>query len=96
MPRENATWMSLDAIQAWAATATSTNTRPDALLRDAKLYEIGAGTSEIRRMLVGRDLVQGRQQMALTPGTSPDERPYLRACTGVCREQGAGSARRHD
>jgi isovaleryl-CoA dehydrogenase len=29
-------------------------------LRDAKLYEIGAGTSEIRRMIIGRDLVQGR------------------------------------
>ncbi len=41
---------------AWAATATSTTIRPGGLLRDAKLYEIGAGTSEIRRMLIGREL----------------------------------------
>ena len=39
-----------------AATATSTITRPGRILRDAKLYEIGAGTSEIRRMLIGREL----------------------------------------
>ena len=39
-----------------AATATSTNTRSGRLWRDAKLYEIGAGTSEIRRMLIGREL----------------------------------------
>jgi isovaleryl-CoA dehydrogenase len=38
-----------------AATATSTNSRPAACC-DAKLYEIGAGTSEIRRMLIGREL----------------------------------------
>ena len=42
-----------------AATATSTSTRPAALLRDAKLYEIGAGTNEIRRMLIGRELFNG-------------------------------------
>ena len=40
----------------WAATAISTTIRPGACLRDAKLYEIGAGTSEIRRMLIGREL----------------------------------------
>ena len=39
-----------------AATATSTTTPTGRLLRDAKLYEIGAGTSEIRRMLIGREL----------------------------------------
>ena len=39
-----------------AATATSTTIPPAAYLRDAKLYEIGAGTSEIRRMLIGREL----------------------------------------
>jgi len=38
------------------ATATSTSTRWAASWRDAKLYEIGAGTSEIRRMLIGREL----------------------------------------
>ena len=53
---EKATWMALEAIQAWAATATSTTIPTGRLLRDAKLYEIGAGTSEIRRMLIGREL----------------------------------------
>ncbi|MGW8308755.1 MAG: acyl-CoA dehydrogenase family protein [Achromobacter pulmonis] len=42
--------------RSWAATATSTTTRSAACWRDAKLYEIGAGTSEIRRMLIGREL----------------------------------------
>ena len=39
-----------------AATATSTSIATGRLWRDAKLYEIGAGTSEIRRMLIGREL----------------------------------------
>ena len=42
----------------WAATATSTTIPTGRLLRDAKLYEIGAGTSEIRRMLIGRELFE--------------------------------------
>ena len=42
----------------WAATATSTTIPSGRLLRDAKLYEIGAGTSEIRRMLIGRELFE--------------------------------------
>ena len=42
----------------WAATATSTSSPAGRLLRDAKLYEIGAGTSEIRRMLIGRELFE--------------------------------------
>ena len=41
-----------------AATATSMTTRAGRLLRDAKLYEIGAGTQEIRRMLIGRELFE--------------------------------------
>jgi alkylation response protein AidB-like acyl-CoA dehydrogenase len=40
----------------WVATAMSTTAQQGRLLRDAKLYEIGAGTSEIRRMLIGREL----------------------------------------
>ena len=55
-PPRRATWMALEAIQASAATATSTTIPTGRLLRDAKLYEIGAGTSEIRRMLIGREL----------------------------------------
>ena len=42
----------------WAATATSTTIPTGRLLRDAKLYEIGAGTSEIRRWLIGRELFE--------------------------------------
>ncbi len=53
---ENATRMSLEAIQCLGGNGY-TNEYPVArLLRDAKLYEIGAGTSEIRRMLIGREL----------------------------------------
>ena len=40
----------------WAATGTATTYPTGRFLRDAKLYEIGAGTSEIRRMLIGREL----------------------------------------
>ena len=43
----------------WAATATSTEYPTGRIWRDAKLYEIGAGTSEIRRMLIGRELYNG-------------------------------------
>ena len=43
----------------WAATATSTNSPTGRILRDAKLYAIGAGTNEIRRMLIGRELFAG-------------------------------------
>jgi len=53
---ETATRMSLEAIQCLGGNGY-TNEYPAArLLRDAKLYEIGAGTSEIRRMLIGREL----------------------------------------
>jgi isovaleryl-CoA dehydrogenase len=53
---EQATRMALDAIQLLGGNGY-TNEYPAArLLRDAKLYEIGAGTSEIRRMLIGREL----------------------------------------
>ena len=52
---EKATWMALEAIQQLAETAISSYPT-GRLLRDAKLYEIGAGTSEIRRMLIGREL----------------------------------------
>ncbi|MCC6472655.1 MAG: isovaleryl-CoA dehydrogenase [Burkholderiales bacterium] len=55
---ERATWMALEAIQCLGGNGY-TNEYPAArLLRDAKLYEIGAGTSEIRRMLIGRELFE--------------------------------------
>jgi len=53
---EKATWMALEAIQALGANGYINDNPTGRLLRDAKLYEIGAGTSEIRRMLIGREL----------------------------------------
>jgi isovaleryl-CoA dehydrogenase len=53
---ENATQMALDAIQCLGGNGYINDYPTGRLLRDAKLYEIGAGTSEIRRMLIGREL----------------------------------------
>jgi len=53
---ENATKMALEAIQAFGGNGYINEYPTGRLLRDAKLYEIGAGTSEIRRMLIGREL----------------------------------------
>ncbi|MBJ7251508.1 MAG: isovaleryl-CoA dehydrogenase [Acetobacteraceae bacterium] len=53
---EKATWMTLEAIQCLGANGYINDYATGRLLRDAKLYEIGAGTSEIRRMLIGREL----------------------------------------
>jgi len=53
---ENATRMALEAIQALGGNGYINDYPTGRLLRDAKLYEIGAGTSEIRRMLIGREL----------------------------------------
>lgn len=55
---EKATQMALDAIQIYGGMGYINETPTGRLLRDAKLYEIGAGTSEIRRMLIGRELFQ--------------------------------------
>jgi isovaleryl-CoA dehydrogenase len=53
---EKATHMALDAIQLLGGNGYTNDYPAGRLLRDAKLYEIGAGTSEIRRMLIGADL----------------------------------------
>jgi isovaleryl-CoA dehydrogenase len=53
---EKATQMALEAIQALGGNGYINDYATGRLLRDAKLYEIGAGTSEIRRMLIGREL----------------------------------------
>ncbi len=53
---ERATQMALDAIQLLGGSGYVNEYATGRLLRDAKLYEIGAGTSEIRRMLIGREL----------------------------------------
>jgi len=55
---EKATWMALEAIQALGGNGYISDYPTGRLLRDAKLYEIGAGTSEIRRMLIGRELFE--------------------------------------
>jgi isovaleryl-CoA dehydrogenase len=55
---ERATWMALEAIQALGGNGYINDFPAGRLLRDAKLYEIGAGTSEIRRMLIGREIFE--------------------------------------
>jgi isovaleryl-CoA dehydrogenase len=55
---ETATWMALEAIQILGGNGYINDYPAGRLLRDAKLYEIGAGTSEIRRMLIGRELFE--------------------------------------
>ena len=55
-PAEKATQMALQAIQALGGNGYTNEYPTGRLLRDAKLYEIGAGTSEVRRMLIGREL----------------------------------------
>jgi isovaleryl-CoA dehydrogenase len=53
---EKATWMAGEAIQTLGGNGYINEYPTGRLWRDAKLYEIGAGTSEIRRMLIGREL----------------------------------------
>jgi isovaleryl-CoA dehydrogenase len=55
---ESATKVALDAIQLLGGNGYINDYPTGRLLRDAKLYEIGAGTSEIRRMLIGRELFE--------------------------------------
>jgi isovaleryl-CoA dehydrogenase len=56
---ERATHAALEAIQALGGNGYINDYSAGRLLRDAKLYEIGAGTQEIRRMLIGRELYEG-------------------------------------
>jgi isovaleryl-CoA dehydrogenase len=58
---EKATWMAGEAIQALGGMGYINETPTGRLWRDAKLYEIGAGTSEIRRWLIGRELFSESQ-----------------------------------
>ena len=55
---ERATWMALETIQCLGGNGYINEFPAGLLLRDAKLYEIGAGTSEIRRMLIGREIFE--------------------------------------
>ncbi|MFT3906139.1 MAG: isovaleryl-CoA dehydrogenase [Steroidobacteraceae bacterium] len=68
---ERATQVALQAIQALGGNGYTNEFPAGRLLRDAKLYEIGGGTQEIRRMLIGRQLI-GRQP------AEPDARTLLR------------------
>ena len=56
---EQATKVALEAIQSLGGNGYTNDYAAGRLLRDAKLYEIGAGTQEIRRMLIGRELFEG-------------------------------------
>jgi isovaleryl-CoA dehydrogenase len=58
---ERATWMALETIQCLGGNGYINEFPAGRLLRDAKLYEIGAGTSEIRRMLIGREIYEKTQ-----------------------------------
>ena len=57
---ENAVKLALEAIQCLGGNGYINEYPTGRLLRDAKLYEIGAGTQEIRRMLIGRELFKQR------------------------------------
>ena len=59
MASENAVKVSLEAIQALGGAGYTKDYPVERLARDAKLYDIGAGTNEIRRFLIGRELVGG-------------------------------------
>jgi isovaleryl-CoA dehydrogenase len=60
MPRRSAVQVALEAIQALGGNGYINEFAAGRILRDAKLYEIGAGTNEIRRMLIGRELFHGK------------------------------------
>ena len=62
---EAAVQVALEAIQALGGNGYINEYPTGRLLRDAKLYAIGAGTNEIRRMLIGRELFDGRETKAL-------------------------------
>ena len=56
---ENAVKVSLEAVQALGGAGYTKEWPVERLVRDAKLYDIGAGTNEIRRFLIGRELLGG-------------------------------------
>jgi len=62
MAAERATWMGSEAIQVLGGNGYINEYPAGRLWRDAKLYEIGAGTSEIRRMLIGRELFNASKE----------------------------------
>ena len=75
---EKATWMALEAIQCLGGNGYINDYPTGRLLRDAKLYEIGAGTSEIRRMLIGRELFSETAYVMILPARSLRRRCHRR------------------
>ena len=67
---EKATWMAGEAIQALGGMGYINESPTGRLWRDAKLYEIGAGTSEIRRWLIGRELFEETRSDRASPNSS--------------------------
>jgi isovaleryl-CoA dehydrogenase len=59
MASESAVRVSLEAVQALGGAGYTKEYPVERLVRDAKLYDIGAGTNEIRRFLIGRELIGG-------------------------------------
>ena len=76
--------MALEAIQALGGMGYVNDSPTGRLLRDAKLYEIGAGTSEIRRWLIGRELFE----------ETADEPASDRRCASIARTSSCRSSRR--
>ena len=98
---ENAVRVANEAVQALGGAGYTTDWPVERYMRDAKLLDIGAGTNEIRRMLIGRELVGARKKHTRTNNHT---RPQLarsegargaqsRACRGTAREGGAGGSR---
>ncbi|NJO35856.1 MAG: isovaleryl-CoA dehydrogenase [Rhodospirillales bacterium] len=86
---EKATLIALDAIQLLGGNGYINDYPTGRLLRDAKLYEIGAGTSEIRRMLIGRELLRGN-----VLGPTRCQRFFARTGVGCAVLPGLSSAAR--
>ena len=97
-PPRSATWMALEAIQALGGNGYINDYPAGRLLRDAKLYEIGAGTSEIRRMLIGRELFARRRAMTafrreVDPSAEDFHTQRARTCAALVDELQAARRR---
>ena len=82
--------LALEAIQALGGNGYINDYPAGRLLRDAKLYEIGAGTQEIRRMLIGRELLRSQLMRASSPPFS--RRSAASRPTGAWRPRISGAS----
>ena len=85
---EKATQIALDAVQLLGGNGYINDYPTGRLLRDAKLYEIGAGTSEIRRWLIGRELFRAHAPRGVGGG-------WARRRVAATIDQGTHGKRRH-